>query len=209
MKMKKVMLIVAAMLLIGSAASAQDPGGRIEYFADTTPEAYCLYGVTGFGGVHVYVFVYPPPVPPPGEVGWKTLTFGTNINYVGDPTDGGVPPPHWVISSLTYSGTVGTPTLAQGDFFSGLDVTWGGACFTGDPTYVMDVFMQSFTYPGDPMYVCPWVNRNTSNLKLLADCDNIEWEPSSNYCVYMNTDPCPEVIGTEDTSWGAIKSIFK
>jgi hypothetical protein len=202
--MKKVMLIVAAMLLIGSAASAQDPGGRIEYFADTTPEVYCLYGVTGFSGVRVYTFVYPPPADP---AGWKTLTFGTNINYVGDPSDGGVPPPHWVMSSETWH--VGAPTIKTGDWFSGLDVTWGGACFEDDPTLVYEIFMQSFSYPGDPMYFCPYVNRNTSNLKLLADCDNIEWEPSSNYCVYINTDPCPEVIGTEDTSWGAIKSLFK
>ena len=183
--MKKALLLGLAILLISGAATAQ--GGYIGLYADEGRTTQCVSG-EGFYSVSMWVWCLP------GEKGQICAEF--LVTY----------PLNTIQSTVTWNDPLISVTL--GDLPSGLSVCyqecqwdWNWPCYqlvyVTDPTQTV---IEIGPHPDVAVYQ-------------FANCDpGYPVEPCTAYpSMLLNVLPedCPEIVGTEETSWGAIKSLFK
>ena len=186
--MKKALLLAFAVLLISGAANAQlPPEGYIGLYADGARLTQCASGV-GMYPVEMWVWCWP------SVRGAICAEF--RIVYPGN----------LIQSTVTWNDDI--ISVALGDFPSGLSVCyidcmmdwhWIGHqalyATSADQTVIEvgphpDVAVYQFAncedgYPTEPCIAYP---------SLLVNVEEVD---------------CPEIVGTEETSWGAIKSLFK
>ena len=206
--MKKALLLATVLLFISSASFGQ---GRVEYFMDTGGEDYCSYvdpATTMFWSAYLFV------ESPNPAVGFLGLLWSTNIddseNWVQGPPltyDGwqvlGVL--NWAVAApaITYP----HPTYG---FLYEMTATWKLADCMHDPWIYLgyfQIYKPAGFADGLCHWICPMAGRVAHVLQLL-DCEYTEYDATTNYCHYVNCTPCPEVVGAQQSSWGAIKSMY-
>jgi len=182
--MKKVLLLGIAMLLVATVVNAT-PYPYVGVYFDENRSSYCA---TGPGEVTLYVFVLPSDN---GATAAELKMEVTGNIFAGS----------WTTNTSIIN-------LTMGDIATGMSFAYIN-CMT-DWNYVgtMSVFLLDATTPGGAV-LGP---HNQTGFMGTANCDDEAGRPKEDAVVltnaYFNTDPCPEV-GTEDASWGAIKSLFE
>jgi len=178
--MKKVLLVIFSFMLLQSLAAA-GPYPYMALYLDEDRTCYCGYGPGLFS---IYAFILPSDDGAHGcafkvEVDIAGMVLGKEINGLDV-----LPPPSDAEYCYMYR-----------------------ACDPGLHWILkIDIFLIDSTTPGTAYFV----DSPTENFLGTFSCE--EGYPQEDGVVltnaYFNTNPCPE-IGTESSSWGAIKSIFK
>jgi len=182
--MKKLLLLGIAILLVANVVSAA-PYPYMALYLDENRSSYCAYGD---GPITIYVFVLPS----------DNGAFASELRVE---LTGNIWPGSWT----TNSEVVG---LTMGDISSGMSFSYNN-CET-DWHYVgtQGVFLTDDVTPGGATLL----PHSSTGFLGTANCDDEAGRPKEDAIVltnvYFNTDPCPEV-GTQDASWGAIKSLFE
>jgi hypothetical protein len=186
--MKKALLFAVALLLVASVANAQQsfPLGYIGLFTDDTHSAWCATGV-GFYPVEVWVLCLP------GSLGQICAEFKV------------CNPVNVITSTITWNTPIISVTLGDPD--TGLSV-----CYIACQTDWHWIYHRLY-YVTDPtqtyIYICAHPDIGTFQF---ANCEpGYPIEPCTALThMYLNYEPpAPECLGmgTEDASWGAIKSM--
>ena len=182
--MKKALLLGLAILLISGAANAQ---GYIGLYADAGHTTQCVSDMM------------PTPV-----TFWIWCLPGANDQICAEFMMSY--PANVIASTVTTNDAIVSVTL--GDLATGMSVCYDPCqtdwnwCFQ-QLIYVTDPTQTTIDVLGHP----------DTGLVQFANClEGYPLEPATAYpSLLLNVlqQDCPEIVGTEETSWGAIKSIFK
>jgi len=186
--MKKALLLAFAILLISGAVNAQlPPDGYIGLYADEAHSTQCVNG-TGFYPFTLWIWCWPSVR---GQICAEFL-----VQY----------PANVITSTVTPNDAIISVTL--GDLANGMSV-----CYVGCELDWNWPFQQAM-YCTDPTQTMITIGAHPDvGVYQFANCDSgYPTEPCIAYpSLLLNVlpDDCPEIVGTEETSWGAIKSLFK
>ncbi len=185
--MKKVLLLAVALMMFASAAHA----GWLDIFTNNTHDAWCAYPPpVQFLPVHVYMFARPP------AEGFRATECKITI-----------PDPCASIVSVVYHPSMNLPF---GDWATGMSLSFS-SCQTADWVLCADLNVLSLDCAwADSCQVIVLSERNDSGFLGFATCET-GFPPEAaghQYDVYLNCDPCPDIVATEETSWGAIKNLY-
>lgn len=178
--MKKILLTIAAIALFAAPASAQ----MYSVWSDATMTVCEFNTAAPYVPFNVYLMLEPGP----------TGVFGAEYRFSAPAT---------IIAQVT------TPSpliaVAMGDALNGTGISLGFSSCQTAPFVVYNWMML-------PLAVTPgffMVEANTSTGKLIvAECPGDRAElPATVYNYFGFNDAC--VVGTEETSWGAIKSMME
>ncbi len=188
--MKKVLILVAALMILSSAVSA-NPGGWLDIFADAGHETWCLTPPpVQYIPIMIYFFARPP------ADGFRA----TECKIV-------IPDPCASITSVVYHPNM---NLAFGEWTTGMSLSFD-VCQTA--TWVLCAEIQVLSL------ACAWstdcqeiqlLPRDDSGFRGFATCaTGFPPEAAEHQInVYLNCDPCPDFVATESRSWGAIKDLY-
>jgi len=182
---KKAILLTAALLLLAAgAANAQ----YIGLYADGDHTTWCASGV-GFYPVDMWVWNLPGPL---GQICAEFM-----VSY----------PPNVITSTITWNDPIISVTL--GDLSSGLSVCYISCYWDWNWTAHQLLYVTDPT----PTY-CEIVPHPEVGVYQFANCEpGYPTEPTTKLTnLFLNYGPGdPECEGTavEETSWGAIKSLYK
>lgn len=181
--MKKALLLGLAILLISGAANAQ---GYIGLYADDAHTTQCVNGLM----VPLTFWIWCLP----GADGQICAEFMIGM------------PANTIPSTVTPNAPLISVTL--GDLDSGVSV-----CYVGCQDDWNWCFQRTFYVTDGMQTVIEILGHPDTGLVQFANClDGYPLEPATAYpLMLLNVlpDDCPEIVGTEETSWGAIKSLFK
>jgi hypothetical protein len=186
--MKKIFLIAAALLVISSAAFA----GALDIFTNSTHDAWCAYPLPSvpYQPVDVYFFARPP------ADGFRA----TECKMV-------LPDPALSIVNTVYHPLM---NLAFGDWATGMSLSFSG-CISADWTLCATISLLAFPPGvGPDCQVIELLPRDDSGFFGFATCAT-GYPPEAAYHaydVYLNCEPCPDIVATKDSSWGAIKNLY-
>ncbi len=185
--MKKVLLLAVALMMVASAAHA----GWIDLFTNTTHDAWCAYPPPlRYQAVTVYMFARPP------EDGFRATECKITI-----------PDPCASIVAETYHPAM---NLDMGDWDTGKSLSFE-SCQSADWVLCVELEVLSLACAwSDSCQVIELSERNDSAFLGFATCVT-GFPPEAaghQYDVYLNCEPCPDIIATEETSWGAIKNLY-
>jgi hypothetical protein len=101
--------------------------------------------------------------------------------------------------------------LAFGDWATGMSLSFN-LCMTDD--WVLCATLNLLAFPPGVQAGCQVIEllpRNDSGFFGFATCATgyPPEDAAHQFDVYLNCDPCPEIIATKDSSWGAIKSLYE
>jgi hypothetical protein len=186
--MKKALLLAVALMMVASAANA----GWIDLFSASTHDAWCLYPPpVQYVPITIYMIARPP------ADGFRATECKITI-----------PDPCASITNVTYHPNM---NLAFGEWPTGMSLSFS-ACML-DP-WVLCATIQVLSLD------CAWSTdcqvielseRNDSEFLGFATCGT-GFPPEAaghQFNVYLNCDPCPDIVATEDASWGAIKNLYR
>jgi hypothetical protein len=186
--MKKLLLLAVTLLLIASVANAQlPPEGYIGLFTDDTHSVWCVDGV-GMYPVEMWIMCLP------NFLGQMCAEFC--IGY----------PPNVIQSTITQN--VAVVSVALGTLPGGMSVCYQACQWD----WHWNFHQQLWVTTADETYVEILVHPDTGELSF-ANCEpGYPMEPAIPLTkLYLNLDPLtdpPCLTGTEDASWGAIKSMI-
>jgi len=181
--MKKVLLLGITMLLVATVVNAGPPYPYMGLYFDEGRSSYCA---TGPGGFTIYVFVCP------SDNGAFASEFRMEVT-------GNIWPGSWENNGSIVG-------LSMGDLATGLSLSYSSC--QNDWHYVgtYSVMLMDATTQGGATLLPHSGTGFLGTANCLPDYPKEDAVILTN--AYFNTDPCPEV-GTEDASWGAIKSLFE
>lgn len=188
--MKKVLLLVAALMILSSAVSA-NPGGWLDLFADADHGTWCLY-------------------PPPAQYVPITVYF-----IARPPADGMrateckmvIPDPCVSITNEIYHPNM---NLGFGDWPTGMSLSFD-MCMAETFVMVAEIQILSLSCAwGTGCQIISLAARDDSGFFGFATCATGFPPETAEHQVdiYLNCDPCPDFIATENKSWGAIKTLY-
>ncbi len=177
--MKKVLLVIFSFMLLQGLAAA-GPYPYMALYLDENRSCYCAYGPGTFS---IYAFIFP------SDDGAHGCAFKVEVDIDG-----------MVLSEEVNTPVVVLPPPSEYSYmYQACELDWHWIL-------KIDVYLADSTSPGTAYFV----DSPTENFLGTFSCE--EGYPQEDGVVltnaYFNTNPCPE-IGTESSSWGAIKSIFK
>lgn len=194
--MKRLLIVVAILIVVTSAASA-NPDGWIDLFADSTHTSWCISVPPGvnYEVFHMYLIARPP------VTGLRSYDLRIDIP---DPAvsiaDVTLPPNHSIPMGQWHEGMACGFTDCQTDPWVLCAQFLLVALPPGlQPGCQLIKLAPSYWYQGGPF----------EDDILFSDCEVTTLRAETQFGVYINCDPCPDIIATEEKSWGAIKSLYK
>ena len=186
--MKKALLLMFAILLISGAVNAQlPPEGYIGLYADAGHTTQCVSGA-GMYQVEMWIWCWP------SVRGQICAEF--RVLY----------PANLIQSTVTSNTDIISVTL--GDLPAGMSV-----CYLACQTDWHWPFHQALWVTDATQTMIEIGSHPDAGVYQFANCnDGYPVEPCIAYpamLINVAALDCPEILGTEDTSWGAIKSLFK
>ena len=186
--MKKALLLAVALMMFAGTAHA----GWLDLFTATTHDAWCAYPPPAqYVPVYIYMFARPP------ADGFRATECKITI-----------PDPCAAVVNETYHPNM---NLAFGDWATGMSLSFD-ACMMDPWVQVVSIQLLSLSCPwGTDCQIIELSERNDSGFLGFATCGPgfPPEDAGHQFDVYLNCDPCPDIVATEDASWGAIKNLYK
>ena len=184
LKMKKALLIVAALMMISAVAYA-GPNGYMGLYADEGHSQCSFISPGGFAQVEMYIYALG------NDAGLQAAEF--QIIY----------PSNVISSTLTGNPDI---SVAMGSLEEGISVAFLSCHYDWTWTHHQTLYVKDTNPSIVELHYDPGLPAGQQYLTL-ADCtdDHIGYEATLLNNLYLNQE-C--VIANEETSWGAIKDLY-
>ena len=193
--MGKFILICSLLILNASTSFAQVEQDVVGIYADAGHSSWCaeLAAETSYIDFHIYLFAYDQDI---HSEHFSVVVFKL---VIADPS--------LDIVSETYPEYV---SLVQADWTSHVEVGFSDCMAANEWIFFADLYIVAFP-PGiqlgcQAIEVVPSDITNSMHFHICGTYSDDDVDLVQNY--YLNCDPCPGSIATEEKSWGAIKNLF-
>lgn len=182
--MKRILLVTVMVLLVATAVSAQlPPKGYVGFFADVGRSSWCI---TGMGSFTLYFFALPP------QGGMDCVEIRSVLS------SGNI-----AVFNPVYHADVLEPVM--GGVPGDLAACFGNCWYNWVQVFSATIFIMAAT--PETVSIAPFTG---SPYPKILDClvPANEKEAIPFTYLYTNTSPCPP-IGNSESTWGAIKSLYR